>query len=514
MMRKAFVRKMMITLLCCGLLQGYAIGNRIFADGDEDAGLEAARVKAYEKLSSGQRIEAGEKGVTAAAPTETTVYLTFDDGPSVNTPEVLDILREEEVPATFFVLGEMAERQPDMVKRILAEGHSLGNHSYNHVYKELYGDFGVFWKQLQKTEDALERIAGLRPTLVRAPGGTATNFDAFYFYYLETAGYQVHDWNVDSGDSKRSGVPVAEIVRTVKDSPIRGQTVVLMHDGAGHAETAKALPEIIRFYKDKGVKFAVLTPETKPVQFTLHKPKWSRATSYEQFVKADKEARRSAALKREANEPSKPHEANDSSGSNEAEEAGGSKKTDEASQALLDREKEAVLRHQTEVAVKESAYALEQLQASVPLKITFDRGDWTLEGGEYVFERGSFAVPLRGLAEKLGGAYADGSPGTAAVRLGQRLLVYEAAERAITEYSLVPAPAPDRKPLVRALADVRFANGELYVPLRAAVELFGGRIADYRLERDARFVTVSMREDGGDALFASADSNRTLASAL
>ncbi|WP_409342933.1 polysaccharide deacetylase family protein [Paenibacillus sp. MBLB4367] len=458
------IRKWLVTLLCVGLLLSwFGFGKPVYAGGDEKEGSEESLARIYEKLSTGRRVEAGAGNRAAFVPEETTVYLTFDDGPSANTAKVLDILREEEVPATFFVLGQMAEQQPDMVKRILEEGHALGNHSYNHVYKELYGDFRVFWKQLQQTEDALERIAGVRPTLVRAPGGTATNFDPFYFYYLDTAGYQVHDWNVDSGDSKRTGVPAGEIVRTVKDSPIRTQTVVLMHDGTGHAETAKALPDIIRYYKEKGVKFASLDPETKPVQFSLYKPKWTREVSYGQFVKSSEEANVSAERKRAANE---------------------------AVQERQKREEEAELKHQAEVAAEEAEMALRELEARMPLIISTGDGEWKLEGGQYAFDRGMFAVPLSGLAGKLGASYTEDRPGKAFVRLGQRVLVYDAAKRTITEYGV------NRKPSVHTLADVREANGELFVPLRATVELLGGRIAGYELGRESRTVAVWAGRDG------------------
>lgn len=208
---------------------------------------------------------------------EKIVYLTFDDGPSKNTIQVLDLLKKEGIKATFFVLGEQVERNPEIAKRIVDEGHAIGNHSYNHVYKQLYGSFTEFADQIMKTDDAIFKATKVRTTLVRAPGGTYTNFDQGYFDALAAAGYRVHDWNVDSGDSKRSGVPAAEIIATMKGSKLSDTLNVLLHDGSGHEESVKALPAIIDYYKSKGYSFALLDEKVEPIQFkTANKLKWNR----------------------------------------------------------------------------------------------------------------------------------------------------------------------------------------------------------------------------------------------
>ncbi|WP_337035648.1 polysaccharide deacetylase [Paenibacillus illinoisensis] len=215
-------------------------------------------------------------GAEAAAPNkesnkEKVVYLSFDDGPGKHTREVLDILREEQVKATFFVLGEQAERYPELIQAAVEEGHALGNHTYNHHYDELYRDFKSFWKQVKQTEDIVNRITGFRPNLVRAPGGTYGHFDQNYFDLLELGGYTVMDWNVDSGDSKRKGVPAKEILRNSTKVPAgTGSVILLMHDGGAHAETVKALPGIIKYYRDQGYRFDTMKAEDQPVQFRVH----------------------------------------------------------------------------------------------------------------------------------------------------------------------------------------------------------------------------------------------------
>lgn len=218
--------------------------------------------------------------------TDKVVYLSFDDGPGKHSPAVLDILRDAKVPATFFVLGEHAERMPGLIKRIASEGHVIGNHTYNHEYKELYRDFETFWQQIKRTEEIINNIAGIRPALVRAPGGTYGHFDHTYFDLLKKAGYAVMDWNVDSGDSKRRNVPASEIVAHATDVPAgTSSAIVLMHDGGAHAETVKALPDIIRYYKQEGYRFEVMQPTDKPVQFQVkpavkYKTRQSPASSW------------------------------------------------------------------------------------------------------------------------------------------------------------------------------------------------------------------------------------------
>lgn len=203
-------------------------------------------------------------------PQDKVVYLSFDDGPGNHTREVLDILRKEQVLATFFVLGEQAERYPEMIRAVVEDGHALGNHTFNHNYEQLYSDFKVFWKQIKQTESVVERITGFRPNLVRAPGGTYGHFDKSYFDLLKLGGYTVMDWNVDSGDSKRKGVPAKEILRNATKVPAGSHSViVLMHDGGAHAETVKALPGIIKYYRDQGFRFDTMKASDEPVQFRI-----------------------------------------------------------------------------------------------------------------------------------------------------------------------------------------------------------------------------------------------------
>ncbi|MBP2001725.1 peptidoglycan/xylan/chitin deacetylase (PgdA/CDA1 family) [Paenibacillus shirakamiensis] len=207
------------------------------------------------------------------------IYLTFDDGPSKLTEQVLHILKQRNIQSTFFVLGNQATRYPEDLKDMVKAGHTIGNHTFNHEYKQLYSNFTEFWSQIKQTEEIIRHITGTRTSLVRAPGGTYNHFDASYFLWMKEAGYQVFDWDVDSGDSMRRGVPASEIIHNSTPSKPKDQLILLMHDGSGHDQTVKALPHIIDYYKNLGYEFRTLTPKVQPVQFPVHPGKIASSSS-------------------------------------------------------------------------------------------------------------------------------------------------------------------------------------------------------------------------------------------
>ncbi|OEF99412.1 hypothetical protein BHF71_02175 [Vulcanibacillus modesticaldus] len=259
------------------------IPDHVFAEDEQEI---------YQLLLKGERILKKRDFIVEDKPT---VYLTFDDGPSYLTTKILDILKEEEVKATFFVLGQAAEQNKQIIKRIVAEGHSIGNHSYTHRYEYIYKDFFNYWQEIQMTEKVIYDITGVRTSLIRTPGGTYKNWDSFYFYYMDRAGYLVYDWNVDSGDSKRKGVLPEEIINTIKGSVRENKLIVLMHDGSGHLNTVKALPSIIHYYKSLGYQFKPLTEKVEPILLPNVASRWKRNDLFEfrnQFVRNIKKKQR------------------------------------------------------------------------------------------------------------------------------------------------------------------------------------------------------------------------------
>ncbi|SMC55754.1 polysaccharide deacetylase family protein [Sporomusa malonica] len=196
---------------------------------------------------------------------EKVVYLTFDDGPEPeNTPVILDILKSHGIKATFFVVGNQAEKHPEILRRIYQEGHAIGNHSYNHVYRDLYQSANTYVSQLRHTDEIVKKIIGVRPRISRAPGGSAGSFTKEYWESLKKLGYIEVGWNISSGDasSAKASRIMNNIATQMDNKNLWSHATVLMHDGCGHAETVKALPDIIKFYKDRQFEFRVINLET------------------------------------------------------------------------------------------------------------------------------------------------------------------------------------------------------------------------------------------------------------
>lgn len=215
----------------------------------------------------------------ALDPNKPIVYLTFDDGPGKYTDKVLDILKEEQIKATFFVLGQQVERNPLFTKRIIEEGHTVGNHTYNHNYKEIYNSFEQFAEQIIQTNKIVYELTGYKITLFRAPGGSINNLDEGYFKALESAGFTVYDWNIDTRDSIVRGITSEQVLQHVTESSLFNPAIVLLHDTNRHEQSMLALPSIISYYRELGYQFAPITASTQPVTFNLGKKlNWSRAS--------------------------------------------------------------------------------------------------------------------------------------------------------------------------------------------------------------------------------------------
>ncbi|MFJ7737379.1 polysaccharide deacetylase family protein [Lysinibacillus sp. NPDC097287] len=183
------------------------------------------------------------------------VYLTFDDGPSQLTGQFLDILKEHDVKATFFMQGVHLQNKNfhENVKRATSEGHYVGAHSMTHNSKRLYTD-GQFVQEMNETLALIHEITGTNPKLVRAPYGSVPGLNNEQLRnQIAQANMKVWDWTIDSLDWKFKNNPY-QIVENIKNATVRDIEVVLMHE---KHQTLQVLPEIISFYKEKGYKFGV-----------------------------------------------------------------------------------------------------------------------------------------------------------------------------------------------------------------------------------------------------------------
>lgn len=207
----------------------------------------------------------------------TTVYLTFDDGPSKNTEKVLDILKQYNVKATFFSIGNESDYATALYKRIIDEGHTLANHTYNHTYSKVYASTDAFWSSVTRFEDYVEKVTGKRPAkILRFPGGSNNTVSEKYTKGImktltrqaKEKGYQYYDWNVSSNDAAKALQDKNVIINSVlNQSYKKRRAIVLFHDAAGKTTTVEALPAILDKMKERGCIFAALDETVEPVQF-------------------------------------------------------------------------------------------------------------------------------------------------------------------------------------------------------------------------------------------------------
>ena len=204
-----------------------------------------------------------------------TIYLTFDDGPSNNTSKILDILKQEDIKATFFLVNFNSSYNP-VVKRIYDEGHSIGIHSYTHNYKLIYSSVSAYFDDLNKMNDKIKTITGSDTKLLRFPGGSSNTISSFNKGIMTTlvkevtnAGYHYFDWNVDSSDAwsaRNSNDVYNNVINNLKN----GTNIVLMHDLSSNEKTVNVLEKIIKDAKEKGYTFANITMNTKEIHHGIN----------------------------------------------------------------------------------------------------------------------------------------------------------------------------------------------------------------------------------------------------
>ncbi|WP_342564442.1 polysaccharide deacetylase family protein [Paenibacillus sp. FSL R7-0345] len=197
-----------------------------------------------------------------------TLYLTFDDGPSATTVQLLDILDKYEAKATFFMIGPNMNRYPSQVKRIVKGDHGLGLHGMTHVKDKFYASPSAALAEMNSDNAVLKKISGAETTLIRPPYGSKPYFTKSFRDKVLTQGYHLWDWNVDSEDwrykenSDKIYNSVMSQVNKLQASKI--SPVILMHD---QKATLKVLPRLLETFKKEGYSFAVITKDLKPLNF-------------------------------------------------------------------------------------------------------------------------------------------------------------------------------------------------------------------------------------------------------
>lgn len=217
------------------------------------------RVVVYKNISSG----CIDPGV---------IYLTFDDGPQAGTTEqILNILKEENVKATFFVTS----KGPDnLLKRELEEGHTIGLHTSSHNYAEVYASESAYFNDLKAVSDRVKKVTGIESRIIRFPGGSSNTISRRYQIGIMShltkevvnRGYLYYDWNVDSEDAGRCVGKDANCIYTniTNHLSLNKCNMILMHDIK--VNTANAIRDIIHYGKNNGYHFAKITEETPMIK--------------------------------------------------------------------------------------------------------------------------------------------------------------------------------------------------------------------------------------------------------
>lgn len=194
------------------------------------------------------------------------VYITFDDGPTLNTPCILQTLEKYGAKATFFVLEERIVMYPEYIKQIIHSGSAIGLHGVSHSEKIYSTEFSPL-EEMEKTNSALETLTGMRSKLVRVPFGSSYRLTKKQAENLQNGGYIMWDWNVDPRDSVGKIIP-DKVLNNLKKglSACKGVPVILFHD---RKSTAKILPAVLDYLSGEGYAMLPISEKQSPVCFKL-----------------------------------------------------------------------------------------------------------------------------------------------------------------------------------------------------------------------------------------------------
>ena len=260
------------------LLENFTVSRQIEEDVNQ-TGADAGE-SAYLDLEGGTQADAEDYGVAKAVnqkenlageEDEHKVYLTFDDGPSPSTGQILDVLKEHGIKATFFVVGKDDEESKALYRRIVDEGHTLAMHSYSHQYSSLYSSVDAFERDFSEIQNYLFEVTGEECLYYRFPGGSSNHVSDVdmkeFIRYLNGRGITYFDWNVASGDATAQAYTPEKLVENVLSDVVKYKTsIVLMHDAETKASTIKALGPMIEALQGMGAEILPIDEDTTVVQ--------------------------------------------------------------------------------------------------------------------------------------------------------------------------------------------------------------------------------------------------------
>lgn len=216
-------------------------------------------------------------------PEEKKIYLTFDDGPiPIITDRILDVLKEQDVKATFFVVGKEIPEREHILKRIHEEGHTIGLHTYSHKFRKVYRSEDAFVEEMLKAREQVMRIVNISPTAIRFPGGSSGRMSQELLDKLHSNNMRIFDWTIDLHDGN-ADLSVGRLIRNGESfNPKYTRHIILAHCNSNNKNTVKALPDIIKHYKSMGFEFAAIKEDTPEYYYRI-KAKHTIWRSYYEF---------------------------------------------------------------------------------------------------------------------------------------------------------------------------------------------------------------------------------------
>ena len=238
------------------------------SDNSGNVTTKIRKVTVYKKTVQAQNKTNGKKGV---------IYLTFDDGPTTSiTPKILDILKEKNVKATFFILNYNSNTEK-LVQREINEGHTVGIHGYSHDYSKIYQSVDAYMSNITKLQEKIKKSTGYNATITRFPGASSNTISRYnpgimteLSREVVKRGYKYFDWNVSSGDAGGARTSQDVYNNVIKGLSKNKANMVLMHDFGGNTKTLNALADIIDYGINNGYTFSSINESTPMITHSVN----------------------------------------------------------------------------------------------------------------------------------------------------------------------------------------------------------------------------------------------------
>lgn len=258
------------------------ISNKIAVSGSVDSNVSGTYTLTYTVSDKSGNKATAERKIWVYPANDSTVSkicLTFDDGPSSNvTVRILDILKANDVKATFFIVDYSEDKLP-IIRRMIDEGHTIGIHGYSHDYSKIYSSEEVFMENVSKLRTKLYNDTGYDTHFMRFPGGSSNTVSAKYNKGIMSRlvpmvinrGYKYFDWNISSSDASGNCISANKILSESIKGLEHGRTnIILMHDSSSKVTTADALQSIINYGKSKGYVFCAIDDDTPQIKHGIN----------------------------------------------------------------------------------------------------------------------------------------------------------------------------------------------------------------------------------------------------